>query len=82
MAPEQPSYPTHPAKGYESCKKAGRNSSTLANRAISWQAMIMGNKDARGREKKKPKKAKAERIVVSLPPRRVVKETPEIKPQS
>lgn len=42
----------------------------------------MGNKDARGREKKKPKKNKAERIVLSPPPRRVVKETPEIKPQS
>jgi hypothetical protein len=82
MAPEKPSYPTHPAKRYESLKQPACNSWGLANRAISWQAIVMGNKDARGREKKKPKKAKAERVVVSLPPRRIVKETPEIKPQS
>jgi hypothetical protein len=38
----------------------------------------MGNKDARGREKKKPKKVKAERIVLAPPPR-IVRETPEKK---
>jgi hypothetical protein len=40
----------------------------------------MGNKDARGREKKKPKKSKAERIVVVQAPPRVVRETAEKKP--
>jgi len=44
----------------------------LAKRGDSCQAVAMGNKDARGREKKKPKKSKAERIVMTLPAPRVV----------
>jgi hypothetical protein len=40
----------------------------------------MGNKDARGREKKKPKKNKAERIVVTQAPPRIVQVTTEKKP--
>jgi hypothetical protein len=34
--------------------------------------MYMGNKDARGREKKKPKKNKAERIVMTPAAPRIV----------
>jgi hypothetical protein len=40
----------------------------------------MGNKDARRREKKKPKKEKAERIVVSPAPPRIVTVPTEKKP--
>jgi hypothetical protein len=40
----------------------------------------MGNKDARKREKKKPKKNKAERIVVTPFAPRIVKEATEKKP--
>jgi hypothetical protein len=40
----------------------------------------MGNKDARGREKKKPKKVKAERIVVTQAPPRIAQEPAEKKP--
>jgi len=40
----------------------------------------MGNKDARRREKKKPKKNKPERLVVSQAAPRLVRETPEKKP--
>jgi hypothetical protein len=52
----------------------------LAKIGFSWQALPMGNKDARGREKKKPKKVKAERIVLTPAPPRIVRETPEKKP--
>jgi hypothetical protein len=41
----------------------------------------MGNKDARGREKKKPKK-KVDRVIVSQAPPRIIRETPEKKPQA
>jgi hypothetical protein len=40
----------------------------------------MGNKDAPRREKKKPKKNKPERLVVSQAAPRFVRETPEKKP--
>jgi hypothetical protein len=40
----------------------------------------MGNKDAPRREKKKPKKNKPERLVVSQAASRFVRETPEKKP--
>jgi len=39
----------------------------------------MGNKDARGREKKKPKKSKAERVVMTPAAPRIVRDTPEKK---
>jgi hypothetical protein len=51
----------------------------LAKRSHSWQAVAMGNKDARKREKKKPKKNKTERIVVTPYTPRIVKETTEKK---
>jgi hypothetical protein len=40
----------------------------------------MGNKDARGREKKKPKKSKVERIVMTPAAPRIVKDATEKKP--
>jgi len=40
----------------------------------------MGNKNAPKREKKKPKKNKAERIVVHQAPPRIARETTEKKP--
>jgi hypothetical protein len=40
----------------------------------------MGNKNAPKREKKKPKKNKAERIVMSLPAPRVVRDAAVKKP--
>jgi hypothetical protein len=52
----------------------------LAKRGNPWQAMFMGNKDAQKREKKKPKKSKVERVVVSQYTPRIVRETPEKKP--
>jgi hypothetical protein len=55
------------------------NSYPLAKTRISWQALPMGNKDARGREKKKPKKNKAERIVVTQAPPRIVQVPAEKK---
>jgi hypothetical protein len=51
----------------------------LAKRGNPWQAANMGNKDARGREKKKPKKNKPERIVVSQPAPRIVRDVAEKK---
>jgi len=59
---------------------AAFNSFALANCGNPWQAVAMGNKDARRREKKKPKKNKAERIVVSQAAPRIIRETPEKKP--
>jgi hypothetical protein len=41
----------------------------------------MGNKNAPRREKKKPKKNKAERMVVTQAAPRIVRETTEKKPQ-
>jgi hypothetical protein len=59
---------------------AAFDSIALAKCGNSWQAVAMGNKDARGREKKKPKKNKAERVVVSQAPPRIIREAPEKKP--
>jgi len=42
--------------------------------------MSMGNKDARGREKKKPKQKKPERVVISQAPPRIATAPPEKKP--
>jgi hypothetical protein len=51
----------------------------LAKRGDPCQAVAMGNKDARGREKKKPKKVKAERIILPPAAPRIVKDTTEKK---
>jgi hypothetical protein len=42
----------------------------------------MGNKNAPRREKKKPKKNKADRMVVSQAPPRIIRVPTEQKPQS
>jgi len=52
----------------------------LAKDGNPWQAAKMGNKDARRREKKKPKKNKPERIVVSQASPRIVRDVTEKKP--
>jgi hypothetical protein len=45
-----------------------------------WQPMGMGNKDARRREVKKPKKKKPTRADVHQIPARFVREAPPAKP--
>jgi hypothetical protein len=73
MVPERSFYLRYCFKGYGSI--AGRRfgfSLPLAKRGVPCQAIAMGNKDARGREKKKPKKVKAERIVMAPPAPRIV----------
>jgi hypothetical protein len=81
MVPDRSSYPTSPLKGYESLEETGAGTSlALAKRGNPWQAANMGNKDARRREKKKPKKNKAERIVVSQAAPRIVRDVTEKKP--
>jgi hypothetical protein len=68
-------------KGYESLEKVGFCISlALAKCGNPWQAVAMGNKNAPRREKKKPKKNKAERIVVSQAAPRIVAVTSEKKP--
>jgi len=52
----------------------------LAKSGNPWQAANMGNKDPPRREKKKPKKNKAERIVVSQAAPRIVRDAVEKKP--
>jgi hypothetical protein len=52
----------------------------LAKGGNPWQAAKMGNKDARRREKKKPKKNKPENIVVSPAAPRIVRDVTEKKP--
>jgi hypothetical protein len=68
-------------KGYDSLEKVRFCISlALAKCGNPWQAVPMGNKNAPRREKKKPKKNKAERIVVSQAAPRIVRETTEKKP--
>jgi hypothetical protein len=81
MVPDRSSYLTFPAKGYESLGELEAGTSlALAKCGNPWQAAIMGNKDAPRREKKKTKKSKPERIVVSQAAPRIVRETTEKKP--
>jgi len=81
MVPDTSSYLTFPVKGYESLGEIGAGPSlALAKRGNPWQAGNMGNKDAPRREKKKPKKNKAERIVVSQAAPRIVRDATENKP--
>lgn len=81
MVPDKSSYLTYPLQGYDSLDVAGTGHSlALAKRGNPWQAANMGNKDARRREKKKPKKNKPERIVVSQAAPRIVRDTTEKKP--
>jgi hypothetical protein len=81
MVPDRSSYLTFPVKGYESLGVVAAGTSlALAKCGNPWQAAVMGNKDAQRREKKKPKKNKPERIVVSQAAPRIVRETTEKKP--
>jgi hypothetical protein len=81
MVPDRSSYPTFPGKGYESLGEVVAGTSlALAKGGNPWQAAKMGNKDARRREKKKPKKNKPERIVVSQAAPRIVRDVTGKKP--
>jgi hypothetical protein len=42
-----------------------------------WQSLTMGNKDARGREKKKPKKKEIKREEIYRPAPPIVREAPK-----
>jgi len=54
-----------------------KNAMRLASAGNLWQAIWMGNKDARNREKKKPKQEKVKRGNFVPPAPRVIREAPK-----